>query len=518
MKKNHFKNRFLMFLTTLAMAFSVGVSLNAKAPVKAAALPAKIYLKVSEEWKSDGARFETWFFEGDDPDLFVTMQRTLYADDLYEVVKPAGNHAKFIMVRMDPAKPENDWDSKWDQSENLVYDATKELVRVTGWTVGEPEAFVASEHINPAIAGDTVLYFRPDASYFAEGYDHLAAYFFVGGENQFVNLVEHQTGVYKVTAPTPAAPGGWEKVIFVSLKSATNAWEVDGLTNVLKQTPDLIYDGTKDMYDTTLGAWKTLGSLVSQTPTTAGISSEKVRIWVNRGGHYATEGYQYLLKAGDVHYTATGYEKALVTDDVYFAYFDVPLSALTGKNVDLVIVDTNLYFQVAVAGGPYAAQDNSKLWVVKQNMDETYSVTKGAVEGRIYNTFFAKVLEGYLTCSTSADNGYEAFNLVDTNFLPRAGEHWDMQGDLGGEHGVKIADYTSEEDYATGVREATPATDAYAKYVMMKSLYDAAHPSPEQFRINKVANNNIIYVLVIGMLFAIAAFGFVRFRKKANVA
>ena len=66
MKKNHFKNRFLMFLTTLAMAFSVGVSLNAKAPVKAAALPAKIYLKVSGEWKSDGARFETWFFEGDD--------------------------------------------------------------------------------------------------------------------------------------------------------------------------------------------------------------------------------------------------------------------------------------------------------------------------------------------------------------------------------------------------------------------------------------------------------------------
>ncbi|OQC11196.1 MAG: hypothetical protein BWX74_00316 [Tenericutes bacterium ADurb.Bin087] len=514
MQKNNFKNRFLTFFATLAMAVGIGVSLNVKAPVKAAAAAVKLYLKVSDEWKSDGARFETWFFEGSAPDLFVSMERTLYADNLYEVIKPAGGHQKFIMVRMNPAKPEHEWTSVWNQSGDLVYDATKELVRVTGWNAGEPEAFDPSEHINPAIWGETVLYLRPDASYFAEGYDHLAAYFFVGDENQFVNLVEHKDGVYKVTAPTPAAPYGWEKVIFVSLKSAANAWEVSGVSNVLKQTADLVFDGTNDMYDTNLSAWKTLGSLISQTPTTAGINNDKVRIWVNRDGHYATTDYQYLLKAGDVHYTATGYEKALFTGDVHFVYFDVPLSAVNGKNVDLVIVDTGLYFQVAVAGGVYAAKDNSKLWTVTES-GGTFAVAKGAVSGRVYNTFVGKVLEGYLTCSTSNDNGHGAFPTMKANLIPWVTEtEMNVEGQLSD---VNITDYTGEGTAGYGdIANRTATVDAWAKYLALEAL-GGGIPSGQN-RTNEFANVNIINLLAIGMLFTIAALGFVRFRKKANLA
>ena len=195
MKKNHFKNRFLMFLTTLAMAFSVGVSLNAKAPVatKAAIIPAgeKLYLKVNDQWKTENARFAANFFNsgGLDDNEWADAKRVLYADDLYVVDIPVGTFDTYIMCRMDPATTTNEWGNKWNQTADITYDATTTLTRITDWNAGVQEAYVASEHINPAIAGDTVLYFRPDASYFAEGYDHLAAYFFVGGENQFVTLL-----------------------------------------------------------------------------------------------------------------------------------------------------------------------------------------------------------------------------------------------------------------------------------------------------------------------------------------
>ena len=54
----------------------------------------------------------------------------------------------------------------------------------------------------------------------------------------------------------------------------------------------------------------------------------------------------------------------------------------------------------------YVLGDNSKL--LRITNEGGLKINKVAIgsEQRIYNTFFAKVLEGYLICSSSTDNGY----------------------------------------------------------------------------------------------------------------
>ena len=62
--------------------------------------------------------------------------------------------------------------------------------------------------------------------------------------------------------------------------------------------------------------------------------------------------------------------------------------------------------------------------------------------------------------------------------------------------GNLIADYESQANYASGTRESTASTDAYAKYVYMQALY-AEHSSSTQ-NIGYLNNNNAI-ALIIGV-------------------
>ena len=74
----------------------------------------KLYLD-PWQWKSDSPRIEAYFF-GDNGDVWVTMTLN---DGLYECAIPEG-YPNVIFVRMDPNKPEHSWDSKWNQTGDLV--------------------------------------------------------------------------------------------------------------------------------------------------------------------------------------------------------------------------------------------------------------------------------------------------------------------------------------------------------------------------------------------------------------
>lgn len=67
------------------------------------------------QWASDSPRIEAYFF-GDKGDAWVTMTANA---GLYECSAPEG-YANVIFVRMDPAKPAHNWDSKWNQTGDLV--------------------------------------------------------------------------------------------------------------------------------------------------------------------------------------------------------------------------------------------------------------------------------------------------------------------------------------------------------------------------------------------------------------
>ena len=56
-------------------------------------------------------------------------------DGIYECTMPEG-YPNVIFVRMDPAKTEHNWDSKWNQTEDLVIPADKNCFTITSWDGG----------------------------------------------------------------------------------------------------------------------------------------------------------------------------------------------------------------------------------------------------------------------------------------------------------------------------------------------------------------------------------------------
>ena len=74
----------------------------------------KVYL-VPGGWTSDNARFAAYFFGNGDTWVNMTDPDK---DGIYEAAKPSG-YSNVIFCRMDPAKPDNNWDNKWNQTVNL---------------------------------------------------------------------------------------------------------------------------------------------------------------------------------------------------------------------------------------------------------------------------------------------------------------------------------------------------------------------------------------------------------------
>lgn len=188
-----------------------------------------------------------------------------------------------------------------------------------------------------------------------------------------------------------------------------------------------------------------------------------------------------------------------------FVYFDMPLSLLKGGfKIDLVVFSTTKQ-EVVILTGAYSAGDNNKVWKVNHS-EGTWSVSKGAITERILNTFLAKVLKGYLTCSPSAENGYNAFQLMDTNIIPRADGNWNVQSDLGGEKGVKITDYAEigTGDYATD-RGTGVQVDAYDKYTALEAMYNSSGASVDTNVTPNEGNTTGVTVLIL--LLAITLFG-----------
>ena len=76
-----------------------------------------VYLSVHSDWKSDGARFAAYFFEGNS---FTWKSMTAVAGqaNLYTCEMPSG-YSNVIFCRMNPSSSKNDWNNKWNQTVDL---------------------------------------------------------------------------------------------------------------------------------------------------------------------------------------------------------------------------------------------------------------------------------------------------------------------------------------------------------------------------------------------------------------
>ncbi len=91
-----------------------------------------IYFVPTGWWTNDNARFEMWLFN-DDGGTFVSLTDA-DNDGTYEGALPEGDWTGVIFVRMDPNGTEHTWDSKWNQTENLVPDAGTNCFTITAGT------------------------------------------------------------------------------------------------------------------------------------------------------------------------------------------------------------------------------------------------------------------------------------------------------------------------------------------------------------------------------------------------
>lgn len=526
MKKRN-NNRFLLFLGTIALALGFGVTLKQKDinRVGAAPIPARteLFLKPNDNWLMDNSgvavRFAAYFFIVGGEDAWTDLVAEPGVYNIYKTTSPAQEYDKVIFTRMKGDELDNNWENKINQTGDLEFDGTNNLFvlshdtwdgQTTSWIFYDP-----ADHPLPVpIPSGTEFRVTHSSAWFGTAH-HLAAYYFRAGENAWVSGSEVRTNLWKTIAPTPANPNDeWDKVIFVAMPQEQNKWDGNP-----KQTPNLIWDGVSNLYDITSEYWVTY---LPTTPLPEGIDRNHVRLWIDRGGHYDTTDYMYVLNIGEHNYTPSGYTKALVfeTDGIYFPYFDLPVAGLSGSNIEIIIVNSHTEHTIDTIGTvPFIAGDNNKLWRVGRNADNSdFEVTKGALIGRVYASFLAKVLEGYLTCDANTDNGYMAFGQIDANFIPRTTdgegkEVWNVEGSLGG---IMIKDYENEANYLTGERETEANTDAYAKYMRMQTLFLAnggtLGGAPE--RVIPVAQSSNNLIMLFGIMFAFGLIGFIAYKKK----
>ena len=368
------------------------------------------------------------------------------------------------------------------------------------------------------ISKDVKLYLEPGVwTTDDKGTPWFAAYFFGDGEAWFeMSNVDDR---YMVQMDLEK---NFTKVIFIRMKNDTTIedhWDAKW-----NQTEDLVYNGTDNVFQITgwggeksTGTWKTVEGLGNDpepplpplpafTPTVEGIDNSKVRIWLDRSGHYDS-GYQFTMKIGETYYQPTGY--VLATHAVpknsgrWFAYYDMPITAFNGgPNIELVIFLVDEKEVLVIPAGVYTVGDNSKLWKVNYDEDDkVWSVSKGATIDKVIPEFIGKVLEGYLTCSSSAENGYNAFPLIEANFI----NGWNISGTIGGH---EITDYAGTGTAGYGsLRGEGAKVDAFVKYKALESMYNNGQIDGADFgtKINESRNTTGVALLVLTL--GIALFG-----------
>lgn len=80
-----------------------------------------LYLKPNSNWTEANARFAAYFFDGTPGEIWVSMTDA-DKDGIYECHIPAGYQlgCKLIFCRMNPSTTGNNWNNKWNQTDDLV--------------------------------------------------------------------------------------------------------------------------------------------------------------------------------------------------------------------------------------------------------------------------------------------------------------------------------------------------------------------------------------------------------------
>lgn len=100
----------------------------------------KVYLDVSwnagDGWSKDGARFAAYFIDANKA-AYEWVSMTQIEENIYYCNIPTTRAWTYVIFcRMNPANKANNWDNKWNQTGDIVLDASKNLYVISGWDTG----------------------------------------------------------------------------------------------------------------------------------------------------------------------------------------------------------------------------------------------------------------------------------------------------------------------------------------------------------------------------------------------
>lgn len=173
---------------------------------------------------------------------------------------------------------------------------------------------------------------------------------------------------------------------------------------------------------------------------------------------------------GDTYYngeTAGGFTE-YNADGVMF--LDIPLASLTGKFFDLARLSTLDPETATVWNRTGAEQFNPnmlhKIWRIYGDGSGIFRPDGATPESRnVSNPVVSSLLYGYLSCSSSTENGYGAFDALNNNF--------NLVGRTFAETDT-VLDFAVESDYPDGRGDGVIVLTS-AKIAMMQTMYNAAN-------------------------------------------
>ena len=97
----------------------------------------KYYLKTSDEWESDGARFAAFFCnsaKSGESAQWISATKCPGDDKYYYVTSPQDSkYTTLIWVRLNGGNNTNSWENTWSQTSDLAYESGKYMTEINGW-------------------------------------------------------------------------------------------------------------------------------------------------------------------------------------------------------------------------------------------------------------------------------------------------------------------------------------------------------------------------------------------------
>lgn len=199
-----------------------------------------LYLVPNANWKQT-SRYAAYFFENGEK--WVDLVK--FTNDLYACEKQSG-FTKVVFVRMNPNKPENNWDNKYNQTGDMVIGTQKYCVIPFDVWDGST---VWSDNTTYDASGK--YYLVPNDNW-KSSEAWFATYFFNNstGKNTWVKMTQFSSnpGYYEVVIPS----GTWPNLIFCRMNSSKTTMDWNSVWN---QTSDLSKQNSNNFYTIAAGAW-----------------------------------------------------------------------------------------------------------------------------------------------------------------------------------------------------------------------------------------------------------------------